>query len=148
MSTQNKILTTLNQPLSARVYTLPDRQGDPTVYSTLSGLPLGTSDNSQDGEIGLKVIVIEQRGEAADAELAALQQMGLAQGGQAVTPHDSNDNIFDGLYIGTTGDVAVEHRDTTEATYVAVPAGTFMPIAVNKVKDTGTDATDIVGLIS
>lgn len=53
---QNKILTTLNQPLPTEFYSLGGSV--PQLYTTLEGLPLGTSTNAQDGELGVKVIVV------------------------------------------------------------------------------------------
>lgn len=60
MSEQNKIFTTLNQPLGAKIYSLGG--SSPVVHSTLAGVPLGTVGNTEDGEIGLKVIQIAARG--------------------------------------------------------------------------------------
>lgn len=54
---QNKVLTALNQPLNVQLYSLQGVAG-PQTYSTLDGLPLGTSDGSSTGQIGVKVVVI------------------------------------------------------------------------------------------
>ena len=66
----------------------------------------------------------------------------------AVTPSDST--VFAaslGLYIGTTGDVAVRSKGTQgNVTFVAVPAGTVLPIVVDRVLSTGTTASNIVRL--
>lgn len=67
MANQNKILTTLNQPLNVEVYSLVKPDGDPQTYSTLDGIPLGTDNNAEDGELGLKVIIIADRTSAAVA---------------------------------------------------------------------------------
>lgn len=58
---QNKIFTTLNQPLEVSFYSLEKPDGAPQLYSTLNGVPLGTSDNSSEGELGAKVISIGAR---------------------------------------------------------------------------------------
>ncbi len=58
----NKILTSLNQALAVQIYSLVDSAGNPVESSTLSGLPLGTSDGSSTGELGLKVILLNQAG--------------------------------------------------------------------------------------
>lgn len=63
----------------------------------------------------------------------------------AVTPDNSNAITAFGLYIGTTGDVTVTTSAGTDVTFVAVPAGQIIPLAVSKVKSTGTNATNIVG---
>lgn len=64
-----------------------------------------------------------------------------------VTPND--DTIIAqtrGVMAAVTGDIAVVFPDSSEATFVAVVAGHVYPIAVIKVKATGTDATGIVAL--
>lgn len=50
------------------------------------------------------------------------------------------------LYVGGAGAVSVRMLDQTTVTFAAVPAGTTLPIRVDKVLSTGTDATSIVGL--
>lgn len=63
----------------------------------------------------------------------------------AVTPHDTNSNVFEALYVGVTGDVAVTMRAGGDVTFKAVPVG-ILRVAVEVVKSTGTTATDILGL--
>lgn len=64
-----------------------------------------------------------------------------------VTPHDTNDNKWDGLWIGTAGDLAVLCRDSASSVVIPdVPAGPF-PCSVRKVLSTGTTASGITGLI-
>lgn len=58
MSQQNKIFTTLNQPLQVQMYNLNTPLGAPQLFSTLDGVPLGTVNNAADGELGAKVIII------------------------------------------------------------------------------------------
>lgn len=65
----------------------------------------------------------------------------------AVTKSDSVEQNFAGLYIGGTGDVAVKGIGGVAVTFSAVPVGTFLPIAVNRVMSTNTTATLILGLI-
>lgn len=48
------------------------------------------------------------------------------------------------LYVGGTGNVAVETVGGDQVTFVGVVAGSWMPVKVNKVLATGTDATDIL----
>lgn len=56
MSAQNKVLTTLNQPLSVGLYSLGGVT--PQLFTTIEGVPLGTVGNTQDGELAAKVIVV------------------------------------------------------------------------------------------
>lgn len=52
------------------------------------------------------------------------------------------------VYVGTTGDVAcVDWATGTSVTYKAVPAGSVVPVQVEKVLSTGTTAADMVGII-
>jgi hypothetical protein len=72
-----------------------------------------------------------------------------AQNAAAVTKSDST--VFTpatiGLWVGGVGDVAVRmYGSQTSVTFVAVPAGTMLPIQVDKVLSTGTSATNIVRL--
>lgn len=66
----------------------------------------------------------------------------------AITKSDTT--IFNppvrGLYVGGLGDVAVVTQDGSAVTFTAVPAGTYIPIGLQKVMSTGTTATNIVGL--
>lgn len=62
----------------------------------------------------------------------------------AVTKSDTTLLDFDALYIGGVGDVAIQHVAGTSVTYVAVPAGTVLPVQGVRVMSTGTSATSIV----
>jgi hypothetical protein len=66
----------------------------------------------------------------------------------AVTPSNSTELTgVRALYVGGAGNVAVILKeDTVAVTFVAVPAGSILPLAVTKVMSTNTDATDIVAL--
>lgn len=67
----------------------------------------------------------------------------------AVTPNDNVDIAFvsRGVYVGGTGDLTVVMADDgTTQVFVAVPAGAVLPIAVSRVKSTGTSASSIVAL--
>lgn len=66
----------------------------------------------------------------------------------AITPSDvtSLAHPVRGIYVGTTGDVTVLTVGGETVTFVAVPAGAILPVAANRVNDTGTDAEDLVGL--
>lgn len=73
----------------------------------------------------------------------------------AVTPHDTNELPFvtRGLYVGTTGNVAVVMAADgsasgagTAVTFVGVPAGAVLRVRCRKVMSTGTTASNIVAL--
>lgn len=66
---------------------------------------------------------------------------------KVVTPHDTNGNVFDSLWVGVTGNLAIQTAQGDDITIVAVPAGTLLPIQVKLVKATGTTATSILGLV-
>jgi hypothetical protein len=73
--------------------------------------------------------------------------MATARNAVAITPHDTNANLADALYVGTAGDLEIQAFGSSAAVVlVAVPAGTFVPIRVVKVLATNTTADDIVGL--
>jgi hypothetical protein len=50
------------------------------------------------------------------------------------------------VYVGGTGDLAVNMIDGTSVTFKAIPAGALLPISVTRIKSTGTTATNIVAL--
>lgn len=55
--------------------------------------------------------------------------------------------VTTGVYVGGAGDVAVKDRVSGDTVvFVAVPAGTLLPIRVGRVMATGTSATNLVGL--
>ena len=63
----------------------------------------------------------------------------------SVTPSDTTDLGFTrAVYVGSTGDVAVTMVDGTSVVLRSVPTGAVLPIAVSKIKSTGTTATLIV----
>lgn len=64
----------------------------------------------------------------------------------AVTPHDTNANDFEALYIGGTGNVSVVTEGDQTVAFMGVPVGTTLYIRVKRVRATGTTATNIVGL--
>lgn len=71
--------------------------------------------------------------------------------GFAVAVTASDATTFDpptrGVYVGGAGDVAVRmHLGQNNVTFVGVPAGTVLPINVDRVLSTGTTATSIVRL--
>lgn len=64
----------------------------------------------------------------------------------AVTPSDSADLTYDtrALYVGGAGDISIITENGQTVTLVGVPAGSFLPISVSRVRATGTTATNIV----
>lgn len=79
-----------------------------------------------------------------------MQFAGIAVRASEVTPDDEDLlGPTTGLYVGATGDVTVVFAfdaSNTPVTFVDVPTGMFMPIAVKQVHATGTTASDIVAL--
>lgn len=67
---------------------------------------------------------------------------------EAVTPHDTNQltNVSRGLYVGVGGDVTVLTAGGQTVLFKAVPAGTVLPIRINRVNSTGTTATNMVSI--
>ena len=73
--------------------------------------------------------------------------------GVAVTPADGSDLaiISRALWIGGAGDLKVTMKGMqgdagSSITLVGIPAGTLLPLAVDRVWSTGTTATNIVAL--
>ena len=68
--------------------------------------------------------------------------------GAAVTPSDSTvlTQATLALYVGTAGNVAITWVTGGNNTFVAVPAGTVLPVRASKVLSTGTTAINIVAL--
>lgn len=65
----------------------------------------------------------------------------------AVTPSDSTVLDLVGIYVGTTGNVAVlPYGNTVAVTFDTVPAGAIIPLKITKVMSTNTTASNIVGL--
>jgi hypothetical protein len=65
----------------------------------------------------------------------------------AVTPSDSTVVHCEAIYVGVTGNVAIKHHTSdTAVTYVAVPAGSILPVKIvgGHIMATNTTATSIV----
>jgi hypothetical protein len=67
----------------------------------------------------------------------------------AITPADGTDLSYTtrGIYVGGAGDISVISPQGTTITFVGVPVGTILPICVNRIKSTGTTATNLVALM-
>lgn len=74
--------------------------------------------------------------------------IGAYQKAAAVTKSDVTvfGETTDALWVGGAGAVAVRMKTGDAVTFAAVPAGSLLPIEVDKVLETGTDATSIVRL--
>lgn len=70
------------------------------------------------------------------------------RGAGEVTPDDDNTLATEssGIYVGTTGDLAVQFYDGSSVTIPDVPSGAVLDISVVKVLATGTTATGIIAL--
>lgn len=66
----------------------------------------------------------------------------------AVTPHNATmlDRCSKELWVGGAGNVTVLMVSGETVTFTSVPAGTRLPIRVQRVNATGTTATNIVAL--
>jgi hypothetical protein len=72
------------------------------------------------------------------------------RGVHAITPSDATDltNLgICGLYVGTTGDVAVTCRDGSTGTFKSVPAGTTLKNLEITFVNAATTASNILGLV-
>lgn len=68
----------------------------------------------------------------------------------AVTAHDTTKITgypTRALYVGGTGNVTVLTEDGSTITFTAVPAGTLLPIAIQRVNSTNTTATSMTALL-
>lgn len=74
---------------------------------------------------------------------------GPASSGFTITPSDGSDltETTRALYVGTAGNLAVQMLTGETLTLSGVPAGSFLPLRVNRVLATGTTAAAIVGLV-
>jgi hypothetical protein len=66
----------------------------------------------------------------------------------AITPADADLAApVRALYIGGSGNVRINDTGNGAVTFVAVQAGTILPVMARRVYATGTTATNIVGLL-
>lgn len=68
--------------------------------------------------------------------------------GFAITPDDGTDlsEITRAVYVGSSGSLAVTFTSGAELVMPNVPAGSLLPLRLQRVRATGTSATNIVGL--
>ena len=71
-----------------------------------------------------------------------------AEGVLEVTPDDGTDLtvVSRALFIGVAGDIAVQAKDGSTATFSNLIAGFILPIRATRVLATGTTASGIVAL--
>jgi hypothetical protein len=74
------------------------------------------------------------------------------EGSIAIVPNDGVDQITGsymlGVFVGGAGNITYDapNAGATGLVLTAVPAGTFLPIAMKRIHATGTTATLMVGL--
>jgi hypothetical protein len=70
---------------------------------------------------------------------------------EAITPHDVNEVstfIGRGIYVGVGGNIALRPiGNDADVTFVAVPAGSIVPVQPRFVRATGTTASSLLLLI-
>lgn len=66
----------------------------------------------------------------------------------AITKSNSTNFAYQvrAIYVGGRGDVTVVTPAGSVVTFAGVPAGAIIPVRATRVNETGTDATDMVGL--
>ncbi len=63
----------------------------------------------------------------------------------AVTPSDTTVLDFNAIYVGGAGNVSIDLTEGgTAVVFVAIPAGTILPVIGTRVNATGTTATSMV----
>jgi hypothetical protein len=67
----------------------------------------------------------------------------------AVIPSDSTllAETTRGIYVGTSGTIAALMASGASVSFVAVTAGTVLPVRLTKIMASGTTAADIVALV-
>ena len=74
---------------------------------------------------------------------------GPATHGFGITPNNDTTlaEVTRALYIGSAGDVALLFASGASVTLSNVPAGTLLPVRVQRVLASGTTASAIIGLV-
>lgn len=67
----------------------------------------------------------------------------------AIAPSDGQDlpETARALYVGGGGTVSLVTKDGATVSFVGLAAGTVLPVSVARVRQTGTTATNLVGLV-
>jgi len=63
----------------------------------------------------------------------------------AITPHDTNPNVFSAIYVGGAGNVTVTTKNGDLVTFTAPPVGSIIPVSTSLVM-AATTATLLIGL--
>lgn len=74
---------------------------------------------------------------------------GAARNAAAITPHATNalSPTPRAIYVGGAGDITLRSRDgNADVVFVAVPAGTILPVMAQFVRAAGTTATALVAM--
>lgn len=72
-----------------------------------------------------------------------------ARNGFAIVPSDGTElpELPKGVYVGTGGDISMQLIDATDdVTFRNVPSGCILDVRARFVRNTGTTASDLVGL--
>lgn len=71
-----------------------------------------------------------------------------ASDGFSITPSDTADlqETANAIYVGGAGDIALVTTGGASLTFVAVPAGSILPVKARTVLATGTTATTLLAL--
>ncbi len=71
-----------------------------------------------------------------------------AGGGEAISKSDtvSTTTPFRAIYVGVAGNVAVLTLSGAVLTFIAVPAGTILPVSGSRVNSTDTTAASMIAL--
>lgn len=66
-----------------------------------------------------------------------------------ITPDDNNDlpQRIRGIYFGSDGDIVIVTPKGNTVPFIGVKVGTIIPIDIDRVLATGTNAMDLVGLV-
>lgn len=66
----------------------------------------------------------------------------------SITPNNNTDVAYltRSIYVGVGGSIAVVMAGGEEVTFVGVQSGSVLPVRVSRVKSTGTNATNMIGL--
>lgn len=66
---------------------------------------------------------------------------------KAITPHDTDLQFYEAIYVGGTGNLTVITLDGDTVTFTAVPVGEIIPVRTKVVRATATTATNLVGFV-
>lgn len=75
--------------------------------------------------------------------------VGPASNGFPIVPDDASNlaETVRAIYVGGTGTITLVLSSGAELTFTNVPTGIVLPVRAVSVKATGTDATNLVGLV-